>query len=138
LRRVVTPEYAAAVVTYRQAHPTHGPVRIAQELQAQFAYAHRGTALQILQQHHLTRPKQAARQRWQIPVGRYRLQMDVQQLPAIQGQQGFEYKISLIHLATRWKYSEIPPDCRSETLAQVYRRALDALPPFLSSSPITP
>jgi putative transposase len=56
--------------------------------------------------------------------------MDVQFLPAIEGNNGFEYKISLIHMATRVKYSEIHEDAKSETLAAVFRRAIDLLPPF--------
>lgn len=56
--------------------------------------------------------------------------MDIQQLPAIEADKGYEYKISLIHLATRVKYSEIHTDSTSETVAAVFKRALDALPPF--------
>jgi hypothetical protein len=134
---VVTPEYEQAVVEYRKQHSTHGPIRIALALAPQDPQANRGTVLLILQKHQLTKEKKAARQSWQIPVRRHRLQMDVQQLPAVAGNQGFEYKISLIHLATRWKYSEIHRDYSSQTIAQVYRRALDRLPPFLLPSPIT-
>lgn len=130
-KRVVTPEYEAAVIAYRQAHPHHGPIRIALALQGEFSMAHRGTAALILKQHGLT-PKKEARPKpqWKIPVGKHRLQMDIQQLPAVEGGHGFEYKISLIHLKTRWKYSEIHVDCTSPTVAAVYQRALDTLPPF--------
>jgi transposase InsO family protein len=62
-----------------------------------------------------------------------RLHMDIQQLPAIEGSQGYEYKISLIDLATRVKYCEIHPESNSETVAAVFQRALDSLPPCLSS-----
>lgn len=55
--------------------------------------------------------------------------MDIQQLPAVRGGSGFEYKISVIHMRTRIKYSEIHPDHFSETCADVLRRALDVLPP---------
>ena len=130
-KRVVTPEYEQAVLAYRKAHPTAGAIPIALALQPQFPFAHRGTVALILQRQGVTKP--AARRvppQWRIPVGRHRLQGDVQQLPAIEGQRGFEYKISFIHLATRWKYSEIHPDCTSQTVAGVYQRALDALPPF--------
>jgi transposase len=130
-KRVVTAAYEQAVLAYRQAHPTAGPIPIALALQAEFACAHRGTVTLILQRAGLTRKTTArAKPKWRIPVGRHRLQGDVQQLPAIQGQRGFEYKISFIHLATRWKYSEIHADCTSQTIAAVYQRALDALPPF--------
>lgn len=130
-KRVITVEYEKAVIDYRQAHPTHGAIRIAQALQAEFLFANRGTTALILKKHGLTkkgnpRPKT----KWKIPVGRHRLQCDVQELPAIKGNQGFEYKISFIHLRTRWKYSEIHPDCTTETVAQVYRQALDSMPPF--------
>lgn len=64
--------------------------------------------------------------------------MDIQQLPAKKGQQGYEYKISLIHLNTRVKYSEIHADSSSETVAGVFQRSLDVLPPFLSSFPTMP
>ncbi len=70
-----------------------------------------------------------------LATGRYRTQMDVQQLPAIKGNTGFEYKISIIHLATRIKYSEIHDDYESETIAEVFKRSMDVLPLFLSPSP---
>jgi transposase-like protein len=129
-RVVVTQDYRQAVLAYRQQHPTHGPIRIAAELQAAHPQAHRGTVALILQKAGLTQPRQRAKPKWQIPVGKHRLQCDVQQLPAIRGSQGFEYKISFIHLRTRWKYSEIHPNQWSETIAGVYQRALDNLPPF--------
>lgn len=130
-RSTITPAYRAAVIAYRQANPRHGPVRIAAELQAEYPMAHRGTALRILQEEHLTRPRAPKpRAHKPLPVGRHRIQMDVQQLPAIAGGKGFEYKISAIHMRTRLKYSEIHPNCTSEIVAQVLRRAIDQLPPF--------
>ncbi|WP_375419467.1 hypothetical protein [uncultured Hymenobacter sp.] len=51
-----TPAYEAAVLAHRDAHPDHGPVRIAAELRPRFAQAHRGTALAVLQAHGRTRP----------------------------------------------------------------------------------
>jgi transposase len=138
-RSTITPEYREAVITYRQAHPRHGPIRIAQALRKTVPVANRGTVLSILQQEGLTRPKpRKSSVRHPIPVGRHRIQMDIQQLPAIAGGQGFEYKISAIHLRTRLKYSEIHPDHSSVTVAGVLRRALDRLPPFFSSGPTTP
>jgi hypothetical protein len=86
----------------------------------------------------LTEKQTRQKTKWKIPVGRHRLQCDVQQLPAIKGSQGFQYKVSFIHLKTRYKYSEIHPDQRSETIAGVYKRALDNLPPFLSLLPTMP
>lgn len=129
-RAVVTADYREAVLAYRRQHPTHGPMRIAVELQALYAQAHRGTIRLILKKAGLTQKRQRAKPKWQIPVGNQRLQCDVQELPAIQGSKGFEYKISFIHLRTRWKYSEIHPNQQSETIAGVYQRALDNLPPF--------
>lgn len=140
LHRVVTPEYVEAVVKDREQNPHHGAIRIAQALQQRFPFAHRGTVGIILKQHGLTHPLKAKGEHppWRIPVGHYRLQMDVQQLPSVRGGSGFEYKISLIHLSTRWKYSEIHGDADSETVAGVYRRALDNLPPFLLPGPTMP
>jgi hypothetical protein len=136
---VVTPEYRAAVVEYRLAHPHHGPIRIAEELRPRFPFANRGTILRVLQEENLTRPKPVQPKKHKpIPVGRHRIQMDIQQLPAIEGAKGFEYKISAIHLRTRLKYSEIHPQCTSEIVARVLRRALDQLPPFSSCGPTTP
>jgi transposase InsO family protein len=56
--------------------------------------------------------------------------MDWQQLPCVAGGSGYEYKISIIHLSTRMKYSEIHSDTSSQTLAEVFRRAESFLPPF--------
>lgn len=130
-KRVVTPAYERAVLEYRQAHPSLGAIRIALALQSRFPFANRGTVALILKREGLTRQTRARpKTKWQIPVGRHRLQCDVQELPAIKGNKGFEYKISFIHLRTRWKYSEIHADCTTETVAAVYQRALDRLPPF--------
>ncbi len=131
-KQVVTLEYESAVIAYRTANPTHGAIRIALALQAEFSFAHRGTVAKILKKHGLTKKiKTRSKPKWKIPVGRHRLQMDIQQLPAIKGNKGFEYKISLIHLRTRWKYSEIHFNYTSETVSGVYQRAMDNLPPFL-------
>ncbi len=136
---VVTPEYRAAVIAYRQAHPRHGPIRIAAELKGPFPMTNRGTVQRILQEENLAMTKTKLPQEpWHIPVGRHRIQMDVQQLPAIEGSKGFEYKISVIHLRTRVKYSEIHARATSEVVAGVLRRALDRLPPFSSFGPTTP
>lgn len=65
-----------------------------------------------------------------MAVGRHRVQMDIQELPAIEGQPGCEYKISLIHLRTRMKYSEIHATASSRQVAAVLERAIGHLPPF--------
>jgi len=138
-RSVVTAPYRAAVVAYRQSHPHHGPIRIAQELRTLFPQANRGTVLAILQQEELTRRVARRPQtRHPIPVGHHRIQMDIQQLPVIQGGTGFEFKITAIHLRTRLKYSEIHANRASSTVAGVLQRALDLLPPFFSSGPTMP
>jgi len=128
-RTVITKEYRATVIHYRGEHPNHGPIRIAQELKGEFPWANRGTVLTILQQEGLTQPPKKERMPPKhIPVGHHRIQMDIQQLPAVEGGKGFEYKITAIHLRTRLKYSEIHPDRRSVTVAGVLQRALDLLP----------
>jgi transposase len=138
-KRVITPAYRASVIRYRKENPGHGPIRIAEVLTAEFPEANRGTVLRILQQEGLTRPPKKERKPPRpIPVGYHRIQMDIQQLPAIEGGKGFEYKISMIHLRTRYKYSEIHADTRSETVAQVLRRGLEHLPPFFLSGPTMP
>jgi hypothetical protein len=131
---VVTDAYRQAVIAYRQDRPTCGPIRIALALKEEYTFAHRGTVLTILQQEGLTRPKKKEKKPSRpIPVGYHRVQMDIQQLPAVQGHKGFEYKITAIHLRTRVKYSEIHPDHRSGTVAGVLTRAMDRLPPFFWS-----
>jgi hypothetical protein len=132
-RAVITAAYRTAVITYRQAHPAHGPIRIAQALRPAFPHANRETIRQILHQAKLIPPRTPRPNPKPIPVGRHRVQMDIQQLPAIEGQTGFEYKISILHLGTRLKYSEIHADSRSATVAGVLQRACDRLPPFFSS-----
>ena len=56
--------------------------------------------------------------------------MDWQQLPAIWGGSGFAFKISIIHMSTRIKYSEIHDDHCTRTLAGFLERAVRRLPPF--------
>jgi hypothetical protein len=117
-RSSITPSYREAVMTYRQSHPHHGPIRIAHELRSEHPRAHRGTVLKILQAAGLTRPRPArVRTVRPIPVGPHRIQMDLQQLPAFQGGKRSEYKVSCIHLRTRLKYSEIHPEATSVVAA---------------------
>ena len=116
---VVTEAYRAAVLAYRQAHPAHGPIRIAHALRAECPQAHRETIRRMLRDAHVQRPPTPPKKPTPIPEGRHRVQMDIQQLPAIEGQTGFEYTISLIHLGPRLKYSEIHSDARSDTTAGV-------------------
>lgn len=134
--RRVTDAYRQAVIDYRLAHPHHGPVRIEQELRSEYGPFAFSTVRFILDQHLPPKPKRPPMS--SLATGRYRTQMDVQQLPALKGKTGFEYKISIIHLATRIKYSEIHDDYESATIAEVFKRSMDVLPPFLSLSPTTP
>lgn len=135
----VTPAYRQAVIDYRQANPRHGPVRIEYELRAEHGPYAFSTVRLILRDAALLQPARPKRTKPKsLPVGRHRTQMDVQQLPAIEGGSGFEYKISIIHLSTRIKYSEIHPSYDSVTIAGVFQRSFDALPPFLSPSPTMP
>ena len=136
---VITPVYRQAVIGERKANPSHGPITIAQTLKNEFPQADRGTVLAILQEEHLTRPLPKKRPSSQpIPVGHHRIQMDIQQLPAVKGGKGFEYKISMIHLRTRYKYSEIHRTLTSHIVSQVLQRGLENLPPFFSSGPTMP
>lgn len=130
----ITDAFKEAVKTYRQDPLTshHGKVRIAHELAANHACSNASNVYKVLQELQLNRVKTAKdKQANSIPTGKHRTQMDIQQLPAIAGNEGFAYKISIIHLSTRIKYSEIHDNYESTTIAAVYQRALDNLPPFL-------
>lgn len=115
---------------FRTAHPTWGTRRLEYELRRYFPTVRRAVIRHILRVAHQQQPGPARRghRRRPLPVGRHRVQMDLQQLPAITGG-GSEYKITVIHLRTRLKYSEIRPNRRSKTVAEVLTRALDVLPP---------
>ena len=128
---VITPEYREAVIAYRKEHPNRGPITITQALQDRFSQADRGTVLRILQSEGLTKkPAKQKKKRKPIPVGRHRIRMDIQTLPTIKGDKGREYKITMIHLNTRVKYSEIHSNHKSKTVVEFFRRGLDYLPPF--------
>lgn len=140
-RRTITPEFEQAVKKYRQDEATshHGKIRIAHELRSRFACSNPSNVYLALKNLGLNTPQQSApKPENHLPVGKHRTQMDIQYLPAVEGGTGYSYKISIIHLSTRYKYSEIHDNCTSKTIAKVYRRAMDNLPPFLSPSPITP
>ena len=133
-RSTVTPAYRSAVVTYRKQNPQRGAISVAYALRTDYPQANRGTVYRILKEEGLIGKfiKKPKKERKPIPVGRHRIQMDIQQLPAIKGQHGNEYKISMIHLNTRVKYSEIRPDRKTTTVVEVFQRALDSMPPFFS------
>lgn len=130
-RTTITEAYRLAVVDYRQAHPRHGPITIAQALLDTYPQTKKGTIHRILQEEGLIKVEgRRQRSSKSVPVGRHRIQIDFQVLPAVKGEKKREYKLTLIHLATRVKYSEICPNHRSETVVDVYKRAIDYLPPF--------
>lgn len=134
--RRVTDAYRLAVISYRQANPTHGPVRIERQLRDHYGQFASSTVRLIVKEAEAQKPRRPKMDH--LPTGRYRTQMDVQQLPALKGNSGFEYKISIIHLSTRVKYSEIHDNYQSHTIAEVFKRSMDVLPPFLSPLLITP
>jgi hypothetical protein len=135
----ITAAFVSAVKAYRENARTshHGKVRIAFELKKSHACSNASNVYLVLKQLHLNKANLLkVKTSHAIPVGKHRTQMDIQHLPAIAGNKGFEYKISIIHLSTRVKYSEIHDNTESKTIAGVYQRALENLPPFLSPSPI--
>lgn len=130
----ITSDFISSVKAYRENSTTshHGKVRIAFELKEKHTCCNPSNVYLALKQLELnkvktTKPTESRK----IPVGKHRTQMDIQQLPAIEGNEGFEYKISIIHLSTRVKYSEIHDRADSKTIAGVYQRSLENLPPFL-------
>lgn len=91
--RSITPEFEQAVAAYRANEATrhHGPVRIAKELAAAHPCSNPSNAYLVLRRLMLTRAVAAKpKPKGGIPVGRHRTQMDIQQLPAIEGNSGFE------------------------------------------------
>ena len=134
-RRIrITPEFEQAVVAYRSNEITahHGVIRIAEALKKEHACANPSNVYLVLKRLRLSRPRVVKPlEKRGIPVGKHRTQMDIQQLPAIEGKGGFEYKISIIHLSTRIKYSEIHDNYNTTTIAKVYENAIERLPPFL-------
>ena len=130
----ITSEFEAAVKSYRENLITshHGKVRIAFELSSKHSCSNPSNVYTVLKRLQLNQAKPIKVQVTQkLPVGKHRTQMDIQTLPAIKGNQGYEYKISIIHLSTRVKYSEIHDNFESKTIAKVYERSLENLPPFL-------
>jgi transposase InsO family protein len=121
----------SAVKQQKEAHPHRGCRRIAHELRKYYPGLTRSRVMHILKVSRAlgNKPHKKKHRPKPIPVGRHRVQMDIQQLPAVRGGRGFEYKISVIHLATRIKYSEIHPTHSSKLCADVLVRALDHLPP---------
>ena len=133
--------FAEAALRLRKEHPEYGALRIAQFLCREYPDATEGKIDYLLRKAGLIGPRPAPpkRRRKSIPVGRHRIQLDIQrrrewaERPTVAGGQGFEYQISLIHLKTRWKYSEIHPDSKSATVVKVLEAALAKMPPFFLS-----
>jgi len=120
-----------AVRRYKKAHQGHGTRSVAYHLQKYYPGLTRSRVRHILRAANMlgTTPAKKKHHRKKLPVGRHRVQMDIQQLPSVAGGSGFEYKISVIHMRTRIKYSEIHPEHTSKIAADVLVRALDRLPP---------
>ena len=135
-KRVLTPDYEQTVLAYRQAHPERGARRLVADLRADWPQLRVSTVEKLLREHNLTGKKATAHTAAKpLKVGKHRVQMDIQQLPAVGGGQGFDgvarrYKVSVIHLATRFKYSEIHAQATTEVVAQVVRNAMEKMPPF--------
>ncbi len=126
------PGLKKAVLKTKEKNQKLGSLGIAQRLQKYYPDLTRSRVRHILKaQEKIGKKKpKTHRERKHLPVGRNRVQMDIQQIPALKGGSGFEYKISIIHMRTRLKYSEIHPDHRSATVAGVLIRAIDHLPPI--------
>jgi hypothetical protein len=86
----------------------HGKVRIAHQLKNNHLCSNLSNVYTVLKKLKLNKPKVLKEQSLtKIPVGKHGTQMEIQVLSAIKGNEGFECKISIIHLSTRLKYSEI-------------------------------
>lgn len=133
-RRALSPDQQEAILAYRQAHPRAGPMTIADALESEHGRMSQATIGRFLKAMGLTSPPKKKRPAMTpLNVGRHRLQMDIQQLPAIEGGQKFEYKVTIIHMATRMKFSEIYPEMNSEIVVDALQKALAHLPPFFFS-----
>lgn len=132
--RSITSDFIPSVKAYRENTITshHGKVRIAFELKEKHTCCNPSDVYLVLKQQQINKVKTTKPDvSKKIPVGKHRTQMDIQTLPAIEGNEVFEFKISIIDLSTKLKYSEIHDNYESKTIAGVYERSLDNLPPFL-------
>ena len=128
-------EQKEAIKQYKKENPKAGARTIATVLGRQFGHICHSTISLFLKAEGLGNPPLTKKEREKQPlkVGKHRLQMDFQILPAIRGKEGFEYKITIIHMATRMKYSEIYQEMTSEVATQALKNALAHLPPFFFS-----
>lgn len=130
-RSGLTKEQKEAILEYRNENHEAGGKTIASVLGKEYGPMSHATISRFLKDEGFTSPpKKKPRKIEPLKVGRHRLQMDIQTLPAIEGGEKFEYKITIIHMATRMKYSEIHPKITAETVAQAVRNALGHMPPF--------
>lgn len=124
-------EQKKAIIKYRKEEPNAGERTIAFVLSKTLGSMSHATIGRFLKAEGLTSPPvKKPRERKPLKVGKHRLQMDIQQLPAVRGGEGFEYKVTLIHMATRLKYSEIHSEISSEIVAKAVQNALGHMPPF--------
>ena len=89
----ITSEFELAVKTYRENAITshHGKVRIAYELKNNYPCSNPSNVYSVLKKLKLNKPKVLKEQSPnKIPVGKHRTQMDIQVLPAIKGNEGFD------------------------------------------------
>ena len=130
-RDALSEEQKAAVKQYRQDHPEAGARSIASVLGEEYGKMSHATISRYLESEGLTHTaEKRAREGKPLKVGKHRLQMDIQRLPSVAGGHKFEYKITIIHMATRIKYSEIHPKMNSKVVAQTVERAVAHMPPF--------
>ena len=127
-------EQKKAIRSYREANPRAGPITIAAILGPTHGKMSQATIGRFLKDEGLTSPRKKRKKTVQpLNVGRHRLQMDIQQLPAIEGGEKFEYKVTIIHMATRMKFSDIYPEINSDIVVQALQKALAHMPPFFFS-----
>lgn len=91
--RSISAEFEQAVKAYRENPLTrhHGKVRIAEALKKNYACSNASNVALVLKKLKLSQPKLLkAKDKTHIPVGRHRTQMDIQQLPAVSGDKGFD------------------------------------------------
>ncbi len=130
-REALSERQKAAIKRYRHEHPEAGARSIALVLAEEYGKMSHATVSRYLESEGLTRqPERRARESKPLKVGKHRLQMDIQRLPSVAGGHKFEYKITIIHMATRIKYSEIHPKMNSKIVAETVERAVAYMPPF--------
>lgn len=132
----LTDEQKEAITIHRQKNPYHGPKTIAAMLIQEYGKMSHATIARFLKEKGLIRQPDEI-QRYHLDVGKHRLQMDIQQLRSIEDSNEYEYKISVIHMSTRMKYSEIHPKATTKAVTEVLERAIGQLPPFFWSGPTT-